>query len=140
MNHQKFENAVWDFQKSWFSITFLNWEKQKHLKIHILNLWMKWEKLCCNLGFNVKYKSGNSHKKGWRVRDWPSGLRCCNQNWKIPSSNPTICSDRLSDPPRFKVPGDYQVEIIITQSLTSGWWGYLLGNGLNLDVGQPSSS
>ena len=55
----------------------MNWEKQ-HFKIQILNLWMNWEKLCPNLSFTVKTNIENSQKKGWRARDWPSGLRCCN--------------------------------------------------------------
>ena len=29
---------------------------------------------------------------------WPSGSRHCNQNWKVPGSNPTRRSARLRDP------------------------------------------
>ena len=87
---------------------FYEWGKtdqDQHFKIQILNLWMNLEKLCPNLSFTVKNKIGNSHKKWRRVRDWPSGLTCCNQNWKIPSSNPERYSAGLKDPPRFETPG-----------------------------------
>ena len=30
--------------------------------------------------------------------EWPSWLRCCDQNRKVPSSNPTWCLARLRDP------------------------------------------
>ena len=40
----------------------MNWEKQ-HFKIQILNLWMNWEKLCPNLGFNVKIRLRIHRKK-----------------------------------------------------------------------------
>ena len=30
--------------------------------------------------------------------EWPSWLRCCDQNRKVPSSNPTRCLARLRDP------------------------------------------
>ena len=30
--------------------------------------------------------------------EWPSGLRRCNQNRKVPRSNPTMCLARLRDP------------------------------------------
>ena len=30
--------------------------------------------------------------------EWPSGLRHCSKNWKVPGSNPTRRSARLRDP------------------------------------------
>ena len=39
----------------------------QHSEIQILNLWMKWEKLCPILSFIVENKMGNSHKKDGHI-------------------------------------------------------------------------
>ena len=41
---------------------------------------------------------------------WPSGLRHCDQNWKVPGSNPARRSAGLRDQPCYKAPGDLRVE------------------------------
>ena len=41
-----------------------------------------------------------------------SGLRCCNENQKVPSSNPTTCLAGLGAQPHYKAPGDLCVKIV----------------------------
>ena len=41
---------------------------------------------------------------------WPSGLRCCSKNQKVPRSNPTRCSVRVRDLTHCDAFGDLQVK------------------------------
>ena len=43
-------------------------------------------------------KNGGRRKEGSTQGEWPSGLRRCDQNWKVPGSNPTRHSAGLRDP------------------------------------------
>ena len=52
--------------------------------------------------------------------EWPSGLRHCDQNRKVPGSNPTRRSAGLRTHPRYKAPGDLRVEYVKRKCLTSG--------------------
>ena len=56
--------------------------------------------------------------------EWPSGLRLCNQNQKVPTWNPTRCLAGLG----------------WMQWLTSCEWSCFLNNYPKLAVGQPNSS
>ena len=47
--------------------------------------------------------------------EWPSGLRRCNKNRKVPGSKPTRCSAGLRDPTSLEAPGDLRVEYEQTQ-------------------------
>ena len=47
--------------------------------------------------------------------EWPSGLKCCDQNWKVPGSNPARHSAELRDQPHYQAPSDLQVDIDKTQ-------------------------
>ena len=62
--------------------------EDQHFKIQIFNLRMNWEKLCPNLRFSNESKMGNSHEKWWGLREFPSGLRHCNQNQMVPWFKP----------------------------------------------------
>ena len=64
--------------------------QDQHFKMHILNLWMNWEKLCPNESFSVKNKIGNSLKKDVHIlnltSNWdilfPKSLRIYHWIWK----------------------------------------------------------
>ena len=47
--------------------------------------------------------------------EWPSGLRRCNKNWKVPGSNPLGARPGLRAQPRYEAPGDPRVEYEQTQ-------------------------
>ena len=64
--------------------------------------------------------------------EWPSWLRCCDQNRKVPSSNPTRYLARLRDPTHYEALGDPRVKYVKCKWLTSGEWGCLLNNGPKL--------
>ena len=71
---------------------------------------------------------------------WPSGLRRCNKNQKVPGSNPPRHSARLRDPTSLwgsRWPSGQKCK---TQWLTSGEWGCPLDNDPKLAVRQPNSS
>ena len=44
--------------------------------------------------------------------EWPCGLRRCNENWKVPSSNPLDARPGLGTQPRYEAPGDLRVEYV----------------------------
>ena len=78
---------------------------------------------------------------GWNHGEWPSGLRRCSKNRKVPGSNPTRCSAGLRDPTSLR--GSWWPsgrKFKKTQWLTSGQWGCPLDNGPKLAVRQPNSS
>ena len=50
--------------------------------------------------------------------EWPSGLRRCDQNRKVPGSNPTRRS--AGTQPRYEAPGDPRVEYVKCKRLTLG--------------------
>ena len=73
--------------------------------------------------------------------EWPSGLRRCSKNRKVPSSIPTRRSVGLRDPTLLRGsrwPSGRKCKK--TQWLTSGEWGCPLDNGPKLAMGQPNSS
>ena len=47
--------------------------------------------------------------------EWPSGLRCCNKNWKVPGSNPLGAQPGLGTQPRYEAPSDLRVDYEQTQ-------------------------
>ena len=49
------------------------------------------------------------------AREWPSGLRGCNKNRKVPGSNPLGTRPDLGTQPRYEAPGDPRVECEQTQ-------------------------
>ena len=53
--------------------------------------------------------------------EWPSGLRRCNYNHKVPSSNPIRHSARLRAQPRYEAPGDLQDKYVKTQVINIRW-------------------
>ena len=91
--------------------------------------------------FRKKYRVENSQficKANWG--EWPSGLRRCSKNWKVPSSIPTTRSAGIRDPTSLqglRWPADRKFK---TQSLTLAEWDCLLNNGPKLAVGQPNRS
>ena len=77
--------------------------------------------------------------KGSMWGEWPSGLRRCGKNRKVPSSKPTRRSSRLRDPTSLRGsrwPSGRKCKK--TQWLTSGEWGCPLDNDPKLAVGQPN--
>ena len=72
--------------------------------------------------------------------EWPSGLRRCSKNRKVPGSNPTRRSAGLRDPTSLRGSRWPSGRKCKTQWLTSGEWGCPLDNGPKLAVGQPNSS
>ena len=71
---------------------------------------------------------------------WPSGLRHCNKNRKVPGWNPTRHSVRLRDPTSLRGSWWSSSRKCKTQWLTLCGWGSPLDNGPKLVVGQPNSS
>ena len=67
--------------------------------------------------------------------EWPSGLRRCDQNRKVPGSNPTRHLARLRDPTSLQ--GSWWTP---HKRLTSGEWSCLPNNVPKLVMGQPNSS
>ena len=50
-------------------------------------------------------------KKIWG--EWPSGLRRCNKNRKVPGSKPPLgARPGLGTQPRYEAPGDFPVEYV----------------------------
>ena len=47
--------------------------------------------------------------------EWPSGLRRCNKNWKVPGSNPLGARPGLGTQPHYEAPGDLRVEYVQMQ-------------------------
>ena len=66
---------------------------------------------------------------------WPSGLRSCSNNRKVPGSNPTRRSAGFRDPTSLRGSRWPTGRKCKTQWLTSGEWGCPLGNGSKLAVG-----
>ena len=58
-----------------------------------------------NLNF---HQSSSTVKICWG--EWPSGLRRCSKNWKVPGSNPLGAQLGLGTQPRYEAPGDLRVE------------------------------
>ena len=71
---------------------------------------------------------------------WPIGLRRCNQNWRVPDSNPTRCLAGLRDPTLLQGSWWLSGWICKMQWLTSCEWDCLLDTGPKLTVVQPNSS
>ena len=71
---------------------------------------------------------------------WPSGLRRCSKNRKVPCSNPTRRSAGLRDPTSLRGSWWPLGRKCNTQWLTSGEWGCPIDNGPKLALGQPNSS
>ena len=71
---------------------------------------------------------------------WPSGLRRCSKNRKVPGSIPTRRSAGLWDPTSLRGSRWPSGRKCKTQWLTSGEWGCPLDNGPKLAMGQPNSS
>ena len=90
-----------------------------------------------NLSFILK-NSVFSEAYFWE--EWPSGLRHCNQNWKVPSSIPARHWLGLETQLCYEAPDDLQVNYVKMQWLTLGKWGCPLDNDPELAVGQPNSS
>ena len=63
----------------------------------------------------------NTFSKLWGK--WPSGLRRCSKNWKVPSSIPTRRSARLRDPTLLRGSWRPSGRKCKTQWLTLGGWG-----------------
>ena len=50
--------------------------------------------------------------------EWPSELRCCYENWKVPGSNPTTPLGTwpgIGTQPHYEAPGNLQVEYVKMQ-------------------------
>ena len=109
--------------------------------------WMRKNFIPGNFSWRIAAETWNAScfKKGllekqleWR--EWPSGLRRCDQNGKVSGSNPTRRLAGLWDPTMHEAPGDPRVEYVKRKWLTLGEWDCLLDNGPKLAVGQPNSS
>ena len=118
-----------------------------------IKIWITWYESHVNLG-NVSHKIT---KRSYKIiafnhsccprflfysyrGEWPSGLRRCSKNRKVPGSNPTRRSDGPRDPTSLRGSRWPPGRKWKTQCLTSGEWGCPLDNGPKLAVGQPSSS
>ena len=117
--------------------------KQKlKLCITFLSSYFKWCLLKSWVGLRQIYKYSWYDDWSGLVGEWPSGLRYCSKNRKVPGSNPTRRSVGLRDPTSIRgsqwpTLGSKNVK---TQWLTSGEWGCPLENRQKLAVGQPNRS
>ena len=89
------------------------WNKFVSLKTRLCIVDFSWTE---SRRYCIKWKSeGNC----WG--EWPSGLRHCSKNRKVPNSNPIRCYAGLRDQPCYEAPADLQVENL-KHWLTSGEW------------------
>ena len=80
----------------------------------------------------------------WKITntrgEWPSGLRRCSKNRKVPGSITTRHSAGPRDPTSLRGSRRPPGRKCKTQWLKSGEWGCPLDNGPKLAVGQPNNS
>ena len=80
----------------------------------------------------------------WKITntrgEWPSGLRRCSKNRKVPGSITTRRSAGPRDPTSLRGSRRPPGRKCKTQWLKSGEWGCPLDNGPKLAVGQPNNS
>ena len=66
--------------------------------------------------------------------DWPSGLRCCDQNWRVAVQTLLGARPGLGTQPCYEAPGDLCFEYVKCKWLTLGEWGCFLNKGPKLGV------
>ena len=76
----------------------------QHLGLLLLELWSwpkQWHVGICGYPGRVALKG-----------EWPSALRCCNQNQKFPVQTPPVAPLGLGTQPRYEAPGDLRVKYV----------------------------